>query len=205
MAQPAYEYTAPPVAAPAPTARSWSPGLIVRIVLTLIGAAAMIVGAFLKWIHGLTGVQLDARALWRTDFLSTSTFVRTVGFVVIVLGLLAIVGLAPRSGWLTRLAGVLGIVAFVLFTIELYRTPGRPRGADRRVLRVAQGGHRPAADTDDRQLRGGSGPGAGSAQARGPTNGLAPLPRDLATCARSLRAMCPMRGHLPRSFTERGR
>ena len=127
MAEPAYQYTAPPVAAPAPTTRvrSWSPGLVVRIVLTLLGAAGMIVGAFLRWIHGITGVQLDTQALWRTEFLSTSTFVRTVGFVVIVLGLVAIVGLAPRGGWLTRLAGVLGIVAFVLFTIELYRTPGR--------------------------------------------------------------------------------
>ncbi len=125
MAQPAYQYTAPPVAAPAPTVRTWTPGLVVRIVLTMLGAAGMIVGAFLRWIHGFTGVQLDARALWRTQFLGTSTFVRTVGFVVIVLGLLAIVGLAPRGGWLTRLAGVLGIVAFLLFTIELYRTPGR--------------------------------------------------------------------------------
>ena len=125
MAEPAYQYTAPPVAAPAPTVRTWSPGLVIRMLLTLLGAAGMIVGAFLTWIHGITGVQLDARALWRTEFLSTSTFVRTVGFVVIVLGLLAIVGLAPRGGWLTRLAGVLGIVAFVLFTIELYRTPGR--------------------------------------------------------------------------------
>src|SRR5438094_6973489 len=127
MAEPAYQYTAPPAAAPAPTVRvrTWTPGLVVRIVLTLLGAAGMIVGAFLRWIHGITGVQLDARALWRTEFLNTSTFVRTAGFVVIVLGLLAIVGLAPRGGWLTRLAGVLGIVAFVLFTIELDRTPGR--------------------------------------------------------------------------------
>src|SRR5262249_30705913 len=125
MAEPAYQYTAPPVAAPATTVRTGTPGLVVRIVLTLLGAAGMIVGAFLRWIHHITGVQLDMRALWRTEFLSTSTFFRTVGFIVIVLGLLAIVGLAPRAGWLTRLAGVLGIVAFVLFTIELYRTPGR--------------------------------------------------------------------------------
>jgi len=125
MAEPAYQYTAPPVAAPAPTVRTGTPGLVVRIVLTLLGAAGMIVGAFLRWIHGINGVQLDVRSLWRTEFLNTSTFVRTVGFVVIVLGLIAIVGLAPRAGWLTRLAGVLGIVAFVLFTITIYRTPGR--------------------------------------------------------------------------------
>ena len=30
-------------------------------------------------------------------------------------------GLAARSGWLTRLAGALGIAGFVLFAIEIYR------------------------------------------------------------------------------------
>jgi hypothetical protein len=48
-------------------------------------------------------------------------FVRTVGFVSIVLGLLAIIGLAFRSGWLTRIAGALGIAAFVLFAITVSR------------------------------------------------------------------------------------
>jgi hypothetical protein len=50
--------------------------------------------------------------------------VRTVGFGAIVLGLLALLGLAFRSGWLTRLAGALGIVGFVLVAIELYRANG---------------------------------------------------------------------------------
>ena len=35
---------------------------------------------------------------------------------------MAIVGLAARSGWLTRLAGTLGIVGFVLFVIQLTRS-----------------------------------------------------------------------------------
>jgi hypothetical protein len=67
-------------------------------------------------------VNLDVRALWQTAFdRQGASFVATVGFVAIVLGLVAIVGLAPRSGWLTRLAGALGIVAFVLFAIQVYR------------------------------------------------------------------------------------
>jgi hypothetical protein len=97
----------------------------VRIFLTIVGTAGMVVGTFLRWIHGVTGIHLDVRALYKTDFATTPKFVSTVGFVMIVLGLLAIVGLAPRSGWLTRLGGALGIVAFILFTISLYRTPGR--------------------------------------------------------------------------------
>ena len=33
-------------------------------------------------------------------------------------------GLAFRSGWLTRIAGALGIVGFVLVAIELFRANG---------------------------------------------------------------------------------
>ena len=43
---------------------------------------------------------------------------------MLVLGLLAIVGLAPRTGWLTSLAGALGIAVFVMLLVQLYRAPG---------------------------------------------------------------------------------
>jgi hypothetical protein len=120
--EPARPYT--PAATPTTAERTgWGTvGLIVRMVLTLVGAAGMIIGAFLDWFEGITGVDLDIRAFWETTFeRQTSTFLETVGFVMIVLGLLAIVGLAPRSGWLTRFAGALAIAGFVLFLIEVYR------------------------------------------------------------------------------------
>jgi hypothetical protein len=129
MAEPAYEDPAtrpePVVAAPAETYErprfAWV-GLAGRIILTAIGAGALIVSAFVDWMQNLTGVNLDISAFWQTPFRrETKMFVATVGFAVIVLGLLAVVGLAARSGWLTRLAGALGIVAFVLFIIEVYR------------------------------------------------------------------------------------
>ena len=124
--------------APAPTHRRMAPvpqgattvrpysvgGVIGRVVLTALGAAGLIVGSFLNFLAGINGTDLDDRALWSTDFLTTSTFVRTVGFVMIVLGLLALLGLAPRSGWLTRIAGALGIIAFVLVAIKAFRAPG---------------------------------------------------------------------------------
>lgn len=93
-----------------------------RIALTLVGAAAMIVSAFLDWYRSIAGDNLTVKSLWRTSFSNVGTFTETVGFVLVVLGLVAIVGLAFRSGWLTRLAGALGVVAFALFVIELYRT-----------------------------------------------------------------------------------
>ena len=123
-AQPADPYGrpyAPPAAVLTPTVGTRPFGLIVRVLLTLVGAAGMIIGAFMSWIHGLNGVDLSDRAFYQTTFVRDGNFVATVGFAMIVLGLVALVGLAPRSGWLTRLAGALGVVAFVLFAIELGR------------------------------------------------------------------------------------
>jgi hypothetical protein len=96
---------------------------VVRLLLTLAGAAAMIVGAFGAWSTTLDGTQLTDRALVQTTF-TTSTLLLSVGAVAIALGLVAVIGLAFRSGWLSRLAGVLGIVMFVLYAIELFRVRG---------------------------------------------------------------------------------
>jgi hypothetical protein len=100
--------------------------LATRMVLTVIGAAGMIVGAFLKWLDQAeqTGTEIEVEVLWSTNVAGESGFVTSVGFVTIVLGLLALLGLAFRSGWLTRIAGALAIVVFVLYAITLYRVPG---------------------------------------------------------------------------------
>ncbi len=45
-----------------------------------------------------------------------------MGFAFIVLGIVAILGLAPRTGWFTRLAGAVGLAGFVLFLVQVYRT-----------------------------------------------------------------------------------
>lgn len=126
MGEPAHEHVEtehPHVTERVAPRRGWNVAALgVRMLLTLAGAAGLIVGAFLDWIEGAPGVDLDIRAFWQTTFdTDTSTFVETVGFVMIVLGLLAIVGLAPRSGWLTRFAGALAIAAIGLFLIQIYR------------------------------------------------------------------------------------
>ena len=114
-----------------PTGRTARPGwdwgaMLVRLVLTLVGAAAMIVSAFLKWLNPVaqsTAQHISIRSLWSTTFRHTGPFVTSMAALVILLGVVAIVGLAPRSGWLTRLAGALGIVVAVLFGIQLFRVP----------------------------------------------------------------------------------
>jgi hypothetical protein len=94
---------------------------VLRALLTLPGAAGMIVAAFLEWTEGITGARLDVDAFWAAPFEDTGRFLASAGAVAIVLGLLAIVGLAPATAWLTRLAGALGVVGFVLVLIQMAR------------------------------------------------------------------------------------
>ena len=96
------------------------PGTIAgRVILTVVGATGMIVGAFLEWVGGVLGTDLGYRIFFEPDPEGTSTFLTSAGFVVIVLAVLTLVGLA--GNWLTRLAAALGIAAFVLFAISVYR------------------------------------------------------------------------------------
>ena len=122
---------APPVTpTPAPTVTEVGPaggGVATRMGLTLLGAAALIVGAFLAWVGeaGFTAVGTEIE--WRV-FISAEVdqvgFLASAGLIVIIIGALALLGLAPATGWLTRLAGALGIIAFVLVLISLYRAQG---------------------------------------------------------------------------------
>ncbi|HEX2068892.1 MAG TPA: sugar:proton symporter [Actinomycetota bacterium] len=122
-------------AAVPPRGWSWA-GLSMRILFTLAGAAGLIVSAFLDWVSGVEGVELDIRTVWipqRAYAPTEANFVETMGFAAIVLGLIAIIGLAPRSGWLTRLAGAIGVIGFILFVVQLYRSSGNFDVSDLRL------------------------------------------------------------------------
>ena len=100
-------------------------GTVVRIVLTLVGAAMMVFGAFMHWVRGVIGTNLSWKAFYSTDLGRAHNFVESVGFVFIVLALLGIVDLAAWTGGLGRLAGALGIAGFVLFAIQVFRLSGQ--------------------------------------------------------------------------------
>jgi hypothetical protein len=104
------------------TARTRPPAtLAVRVVLTALGAAGLIVGAFLKWLDDTKGYKGSWRVYWANNAPSGVSFWKSAGAVMIVLAIVAIIGLALRTGVLTSLAGALGIVAFVLFAVNVYR------------------------------------------------------------------------------------
>jgi hypothetical protein len=104
-----------------------------RLALSILGAAGMIIGAFLPWLRfdegqvppgvGLTGLDVSNSIFYSTDDPFGASFIGSAGLAAIILGVLALLGMALRTGWLTSLAGVLGIIAFVLVLITLYRVP----------------------------------------------------------------------------------
>ena len=93
-----------------------------RVLFTIVGGAALVVAAFLNWSRGMTGVTLSNHSLINTEFLTQADVVRTVGGLAVVIGLVGMFGLVDRSGWLTRLCGVLGIALFVMFVIQVLRS-----------------------------------------------------------------------------------
>lgn len=96
------------------------PGTVAaRVLLTALGAAGMIVGAFLEWVGGDRGIDLSYRVFFQSSPEGHPVFLTSAGVVVIAMALLALLGLA--GNWITRLAGALGIAAFVLFAISVYR------------------------------------------------------------------------------------
>jgi hypothetical protein len=108
-------------------------GLITRILLTVLGAAGMIIGAFLDWFSfdaaevppgtDLAGTKTSWSVFYSTDEPFGADLIESAGAVAILLGILALLGLVFRTGWLTTLAGVLGLVAFALVVITLFRVP----------------------------------------------------------------------------------
>jgi hypothetical protein len=90
--------------------------------LTYAGAGALAIGPFLVWLRPLhfSGFQLNAQIFYRF-YLATRTHVAghqrgsrplaSAGLIFLILAALAFGGLAVRRGWLTSLAGALGVVA----------------------------------------------------------------------------------------------
>src|SRR5688572_13418338 len=63
-------------------------GMAQSMLFTLLGAAALIVSAFLEWIRpdGIVGADLSYRVLFDADFGTDATFARSAGAVVIGIG-----------------------------------------------------------------------------------------------------------------------
>ena len=101
-----------------------------RMVVTALGITGMILGSFLNWTGGRTGVEIPVESYYRTGLDGTTTFLTSAGAVTIGLGILALIGIAMLGGWLIRIAGALGMAAFVLMLVTIGRTDGGSIPAD---------------------------------------------------------------------------
>ena len=94
-----------------------SPWLAVRVILSVGAAVLLLIGSFLEWTNGTDGSALSIQALWETDA-GTAGFFASAGLVTAICGALIILGLAFKSGWLTRFAGAAALVTFTLVVIQ---------------------------------------------------------------------------------------
>lgn len=100
-------------------------GMAGRLIFGVIGVAGMIVGPFLPWIDGTRGTAVELRALFSSES-GEAGFLVSAGFTLLVLGVIALIGLLFRSGWLTSLAAALGLVATILLAV--FRFSGEDGG-----------------------------------------------------------------------------
>ncbi len=95
-------------------------GPIARILFTLFGVAFMIVGVWFAWeSRGLTGMDLTFNRLanpFNPPFLLDPRFdpLASAGAVIILLAIVMGLGLAARSGWVTQLAAIAGVLFMVV-------------------------------------------------------------------------------------------
>ena len=108
-----------------PIGRGWL--VVARILLTILGALLMVLGSFGEWLPGANGTDLTyenyVESVFRTETppppeAVDSLFV-SVGLVPIVLAAFVLLGLASRTGLLTRLAAGFALLVVGVFTFTV--------------------------------------------------------------------------------------
>src|SRR5688572_15368365 len=93
------------------------------MILGVLGAALIAVGAFANWISDsdtTAGVDTPITVFWSTEF-GEAMFLSSAGFVLLIIAAITIIGAVTGRSGTTLLGGVLGLLAFVLIVITLLR------------------------------------------------------------------------------------
>lgn len=101
------------------------PGIAVRASLVVLGAAAMIASPFLQWAGdpqiSVTGTELGMDVFWSAEPTLDPGFFASAGLAAVVIGLIALIGLAPGARAFSVLGGALGVAAAVLVAVSAIR------------------------------------------------------------------------------------
>lgn len=96
-----------------------------RILLVVLGAGAMIAAPFLPWVgergQSVAGTEIGVNVFWSASPDFDPGFFASAGLVVLVIGLIALVGVAPGARAFAMLGGMLGVVAAVLVAVSAIR------------------------------------------------------------------------------------
>ena len=88
-----------------------------RLVLSIVSGLALIASTFTPWGYDHRAYNIGADALFTSKATVNASFLTSVGLLTLVLGILALLGLIPRRGWLTTAAGVGGVIVAMEFLI----------------------------------------------------------------------------------------
>lgn len=114
-------------AAPVPPAVPSATRNPTAMILGVVGAALIVVGAFVDWVSNIpdtAGLDAPIAVFWSTDLTGEATFINSGGFVLIVIALITLIGAVASRGGVLMLGGVLGVIAYALLLITLLRFPG---------------------------------------------------------------------------------
>jgi hypothetical protein len=106
-----------------------------RAVFTVLGIAALFLGAALNWEAGLAGNKLSLRSLIQDDFTTRNDVLRTLAAACVVIAAVALLSLLDPSAWLTRLAGLAAVVVFAMFAVQVFRHHGENFSTSYQALR----------------------------------------------------------------------
>jgi hypothetical protein len=106
-----------------------------RAVFTVLGIAALFLGAALNWEAGLAGNKLSLRSLIQNDFTTRNDVLRTLAAACVVIAAVALLSLVDPTAWLTRLAGLAAVVVFAMFAVQVFRHHGENFSTSYQALR----------------------------------------------------------------------
>ncbi|WP_143446586.1 hypothetical protein [Kibdelosporangium aridum] len=89
--------------------------MVIAIVATVAGAAAVVYSTFLPWYRDRQGRQIPLNELWNGVTATTTDMVNSLFVPIVVAVALAMLGLIIGRRWLMALGAFLAVVVFAVF------------------------------------------------------------------------------------------
>lgn len=99
---------------------------VIGMLLVFLGGATVVGAAFLPWAGAadisVTGTEIGVNVFWSAEPDFPVAFLGSAGFVVLIIGAIALIGVLPGARMFGVVGGILGIVAAVLVAVSALRS-----------------------------------------------------------------------------------